>query len=157
MDLTKKIHVLRKSVSSVGRPRSHPTHSPSSFLNPTYLENDHKSNIEFFDGSKKAQREEIQHLKEEIRKLPTQLLKKVPLVISVLACHTASHAPRHSVGSLEVLMISSSNLMTRIVGKDNHPQGGQQIHSRVPACRGLAGSQRRERSQGAGHAGGNVS
>lgn len=64
----------------------HHTHSLSR-RSPLYtpLENDHKSNIEFLEGSKKAQQEEIRRLKEDIYKLRAQLLRKVLLVFPVLA------------------------------------------------------------------------
>jgi len=82
MDLQKKIHLLRKSILYFNCPNlDNPLTHPFSPLDPSsHLENDHKSNIELLEGSKKAQQEEIQRLKEAIQKLRAQLLRKVLLV-----------------------------------------------------------------------------
>lgn len=74
MDLHKKIQLLRKS------PRANvcrlPTHN-AHLIHPHASENDHKSNIEFVEESKKAHQEDIQRLKEENQKLRTKLLNRV--------------------------------------------------------------------------------
>jgi hypothetical protein len=82
MDLQKKIQLLRKSVFVISASIATITLTPfPAAHSSTHLENDHKSNIEFLEGSKKAQQEEIQRLKEDIQKL-RQLLRKVLLIFS---------------------------------------------------------------------------